>query len=551
MRTIPLKESLNVEFKSDKNLLPDAELIDAVVGMTNAKGGTLFLGVEDDGKITGVHPKHADEIGVVALIANKTRPSITVQAELIREESHPVLRIQVPMSSKFVVASSDGKVLQRRLKLNGTPENSPIYPYEINSRLSELSLLDFSAQILPGAERSDFDPDERLKLRKIIQNRKGDQSLLELTDEELDKALRFVKEENGELKPTLTGMLILGKEEKIGELIPTAKSAFQVLEGTQVKVNEEFKKPLLTTFEIFENYLKAWNPEHEIEEGLYRRPIPEFSMTAFREGLVNAFCHRDYSVLQNVRLAINDEGMTISSPGGFIDGVNLNNLLTVEPNGRNQALADVFKRIGLAEKTGRGIDRIFEGSILYGRPWPSYTESTERYVKLFIQRAKPDIPFIRMLSHEESKLGHSLPINFLLILSALQGDQRMNIEQISDKTHIDPVRVKNNILSLMEDGLVEELGSGRSPVYRLDPKAYRESRSIPRQTRQKYVFQDKDLDAIHRLADKHQGFVSREEVMNALHISKDQAYRLLRNLTQQMKLKIIKKGRSTRYKVVK
>ncbi|MBR5978688.1 MAG: ATP-binding protein, partial [Verrucomicrobia bacterium] len=153
MRTIPLKESLNVEFKSDKNLLPDAELIDAVVGMTNAKGGTLFLGVEDDGKITGVHPKHADEIGVVALIANKTRPSITVQAELVREESYPVLRIQVPMSSKFVVASSDGKVLQRRLKLNGTPENSPIYPYEINSRLSELSLLDFSAQILPGAER--------------------------------------------------------------------------------------------------------------------------------------------------------------------------------------------------------------------------------------------------------------------------------------------------------------------------------------------------------------------------------------------------------------
>ena len=100
MRTIPLKENLNVEFKSDKNLLPDGELIDAVVGMTNAKGGTLFLGVEDDGKITGVHPKHADETGVVALIANKTRPSITVQAELILEESHQVLRIQVPMRSK-------------------------------------------------------------------------------------------------------------------------------------------------------------------------------------------------------------------------------------------------------------------------------------------------------------------------------------------------------------------------------------------------------------------------------------------------------------------
>ena len=61
---------------------------------------------------------------------------------------------------------------------------------------------------------------------------------------------------------------------------------------------------------------------------------------------------------------IDDEGMTISNPGGFIDGVNLKNLLTVEPHGRNPALADVMKRIGLAEKTGRGIDRIYEGSII-------------------------------------------------------------------------------------------------------------------------------------------------------------------------------------------
>ena len=39
----------------------------------------------------------------------------------------------------------------------------------------------------------------------------------------------------------------------------------------------------------------------------------------------------------------------------------------------------------LAEKTGRGIDRIYEGSIIFGRPWPDYTDSTSRTVKLFIQ----------------------------------------------------------------------------------------------------------------------------------------------------------------------
>ena len=84
--------------------------------------------------------------------------------------------------------------------------------------------------------------------------------------------------------------------------------------------------------------------------------------------MINAFCHRDYTMLGTVRVLIDDEGMTISSPGGFIDGVTLENLLTVEPHGKNPALADALKRIGLAEKTGRGIDRIYEGSIIYGRP---------------------------------------------------------------------------------------------------------------------------------------------------------------------------------------
>ncbi|HEK9100548.1 hypothetical protein KFD70_15325 [Bacillus pfraonensis] len=59
--------------------------------------------------------------------------------------------------------------------------------------------------------------------------------------------------------------------------------------------------------------------------------------------------------------------MTISSPGGFIEGINLNNLLTVELHGRNQALADALKKIGLAKRTEHGIDRIFEGFIMYGR----------------------------------------------------------------------------------------------------------------------------------------------------------------------------------------
>ena len=55
MRVIPMKENLTTEFKSDKKRYPDNLLIEELVGMANTKGGELYLGVEDNGEITGIH----------------------------------------------------------------------------------------------------------------------------------------------------------------------------------------------------------------------------------------------------------------------------------------------------------------------------------------------------------------------------------------------------------------------------------------------------------------------------------------------------------------
>lgn len=549
MRTIPLRETLTIEFKSDLKKLPDTDLIDAVIGMANTDGGTLYLGVEDDGTITGVHPHHADEIGVVALIANKTVPAVSVRAELICEEGHNILQIEIPMS-RAIIASSEGKILRRRLKVDGTPENVPMYPFEITTRLSQLSLLDFSAQMLSGATMDDLDPNERVRLRNIIKLRKGDKSLLDLSDDELDKALRLITDDNGTLRPTVTGMLLIGKEERLQQLIPTAKAVFQVLTGTQVRVNEQYTKPLLATFELFEQHMKAWNPERELEYGLYRLPIPEFSETAFREGLVNAFCHRDYSILQSVRVAIEDEGLTISSPGGFIDGVNLHNLLTVEPHGRNQALADALKRIGLAERTGRGIDRIFEGSIVFGRPLPDYSESTERYVKLFIQRAEPDLAFARMIADEEARLGRSLPINSLLILSALQRHKRLSMQELADLIHVSESRTRANVEKLIESGLLEAAGNGKARAYILSAKVYRAQDNAVGYVRQTGIDTMKYAELVLKLARQQNGYVTRDNVKELLNLDDNQAYRVLRKLADNGKLKLIGKGKGAKYQLL-
>ena len=550
MRVIPTDESLEIEFKSDVKRYPDHDLIEEIVGMTNTVGGTLFLGVEDNGNITGVHSSHRDAIGVAALIANSTVPPIAVRSEVITEEGKEVLKIEIPRS-RGVVSTASGKMLRRRIKLDGKPEVVPMYSYEIPSRLSELGMLDYSAQPLAGATLDDLDPNQRVRLRKIIQNRQsGEKTLLSLPDEELDIALRLVTGVDGNYVPTVTGMLLLGKEERIAELMPTAKSSFQVLEGTAVRMNEDSSKPLLELFENYETYVKAWNPERETEYGLFRIPIPEFDWAAFREGLINAFCHRDYTMLGNVRVLIDDEGMSISNPGGFIDGVNLKNLLTVEPHGRNPALADAMKRIGLAERTGRGIDRIFEGSIMFGRPWPDYSESTSRSVKLFIQRAKPDIPFAKLIADEQNRQGKPLSIYTLMILSVLKIERRSTVSRIVEITNLSENKVRSAVENMLELGLVEASGKGKDRTYILGKKLYRENKKTIQYVRQTDIDSIRYPELVMKLASTQDGVITKQDVVELLKITPTQAYAVIRQLTQEGKLELLCGGKYSKYKVI-
>lgn len=550
MRTVPTREMLDVEFKSDVKCYSDHDLIEEIVGMANTVGGILYLGVEDDGTITGVHKKHKDAIGVTALIANSTVPPISVRAEIITEEDRDILKIEIPRS-RGVVSTTSGKILRRRLKLDGSPEVIPMYPYEIPSRLSELGMLDYSAQPLPGATLEDFDPNQRVRLRKIIQSRQGgEETLLALPDDELDIALHFVTDVAGKYVPTVTGMLLIGKEDRIAELIPTARACFQVLEGTAIRINEDSTKCLLELFETYETYIKAWNPERETEYGLFRIPIPEFDWAAFREGLVNAFCHRDYTMLGAVRVLIDDEGMTISNPGGFIDGVNLKNLLTVEPHGRNPALADAMKRIGLAEKTGRGIDRIFEGSIVYGRPWPDYSESTSRNIKLFIQRAKADLPFAKFVADEQNRQGRSLSIYTLMILSVLYNEKRSTIDRIVEMTNLSENKVRSAMEIMVESGLAEASGRGKNRSYILGKKIYRENDEAIQYVRQTDIDSIRYPELVMKLAHTQNGIISKQDVTELLNVTPSQAYTIIKKLQNEGKLERICSGKYAKYRVV-
>lgn len=458
--------------------------------------------------------------------------------------------VEVP-KSKAIVASSDGKIMRRRLKADGTPESTPFYPYEIITRLSTIGQLDYSAFPVPDTTMEDFSPEELAHLRSILErNRNSDLTLLELDDEELLAALRMTTVVDGVATPTVTGILLAGKQSVIQRVMPTSQAAFQVLQGTEVRVNQDLGGLLLRTIEKMREMLEPWNPEREFEDGLFRQSVPEFDRRAFREALVNAFEHRDYAALGRVRVLVDDEGLTIANPGGFVEGVTLENLLTVEPHGRNECLMNALKRVGLAEKTGREVDRIFEGSLAYGRPLPDYSGSTASNVSLFVARSAPDEVFMKMLNEEQSRTGKALSLRSLLVLVALKKQRRLTVADLSAQLHFTDATVRATVESLVEAGLVEAHGSSTARAYMLSTRVYSAAGKEVDFVRKSGIDKVRYPELIMKLARQQGGRVATKDVVSLLHLGRKQAYRQLKKLESKGALELKKLGAYSYYAVV-
>lgn len=147
--------------------------------------------------------------------------------------------------------------------------------------------------------------------------------------------------------------LTIGSVDAIHRSVPAASAVFQVMKGMSPKVNmDPFVLPLVDMFDRVGELMEPWNPSHEVMSGLIRVDLPDFDRGAFREAMINAFCHRDYARMGSVRFLVDEDGLTIANPGGFIEGVSEDNLLTAQPRSRNPQLALILKAAGYVERTG-------------------------------------------------------------------------------------------------------------------------------------------------------------------------------------------------------
>ncbi|MBH2032024.1 MAG: putative DNA binding domain-containing protein [Pseudomonadales bacterium] len=532
---LPPRETLSVEFKSDRKKLSDTDLIEALVCLANAEGGELWLGVEDNGTPTGLHADHRLLEGLAGMVAARTSPSLSVLAEAVDVNGVLVARIQVPKAHSEV-ATAGGVYLRRRLKHDGTPECAPMLPHDRVSRAASFGLIDVSAQPVTGATLADLDPLERERLRQAVQQYGGDRVLLELDDEALDGALMLTaRQTDGSRVPTLAGLLLVGRETSLRQLVPGHEFAFQVLAQQAVRFNEFRRFPLLKGLDWLETNFRPYNPEEELQVGLFRVPVPKVDMGAFREAVANALVHRDYHGRGAVHVRLEDDALVVSNPGGLVDGVTLANLLVTEPRPRNPALADAMKRIGVVERSGRGVDKIFRGMLKFGRPAPDYGYTTPQSVVLRLPTSEADLDFRRLVVEEERRTNAELPIDSLIALAALRSAKRVTADELAEHIQRDPASAKRTLEALTEAGLVEAHGATRARSYTLSARLYQASGDKAAYTRQAGFTPIQHEQMVLSYVRQH-GQIKRAEVMELCRLAEGQAKKLLGRLRDEQRL---------------
>lgn len=476
-RLIAAGEQFDVELVGESvSPLGDKELVEHVVCLANGRGGVLLIGVEEDGRVTGARARHGeytDPRRVEVLVANRTVPSCPVECGVASIDGGDVVIIEIP-GGRPVTSTNDGMYRRRATDVHGRPTCVPFLVHEMQSREASRGALDYSALIVPEARWDDLDPLEIERLRQTVAKNAGraDAALLGLAGPEIVRALGLGEGGGGEEieRVRVAGLLLLGREEALRRLVPTHEVAFQVLSGTRVAANDFFRWPLIRAADELALRFDARNDQEEIEDGPVRVGIPRYSPSGFREALHNALIHRDYTRLGAVHVQWRDDEIEITSPGGFPEEVRLENLLVTAPRPRNPVLADAFKRIGLVERTGRGIDTIFEGQLRYGRQAPDYSRSGAASVQVVLPDGAPNVALARIIM-ERDRPGRRMSVDEMLVLNALARDGvgRLDVAQAALLMQRAEGPAMSVLDRLVEGGVLEARPERRGRSYSLVP----------------------------------------------------------------------------------
>lgn len=539
-------ETFTVEFKrGQRSAMSDNDIVDAVICLANGDGGVLLIGVEDDGTITGLEPRHGAATQphlLQAMILNKTDSPLATVIEMVEVNGSQVAVIEVPKAS-VPVGSKSGKYVRRSLRADGKPECVAYPLHEMLSVGLTAQGRDYAATPARGARLEDLDPEAFAGFRRLCAAGKGDRTLAELSDLEILRGLRLVlPEHDNEL--TLGAILLFGTSASLERYVPTAEAVFQELRGTTVNANETIRMPLFRAAARLFDLIDVRNSEQELMMGLHRIGVPRVPEGTIRESIANALVHRDYSEVGPVSVQLSEDRFRVRSPGGFPAGITLQNLLD-DSKPRSPILAEAFKRAGIVDRAGRGIREMYDQLLRTGRSVPDYSATNTNAVIVQISTSDADMEMVRFVLEYEDADGRVLPLPQLQILHELKAMGPETTPELVDALKESESSVRTHLSRLVGMGFVESRGPGRNRRHHLTAAFYRLAQSS------EYV-RLQDTDPIQQehmiLAYVDQfGSITRSKAAELCHLSPGQARTVLKRLNDAGELELRGERRGSHY----
>ena len=313
--------------------------VDELIAFANAKGGTVYFGVEDDGIVTGC--TDYDIQNLIEAIYDKTRPPLFVDIEEVDYDGKKVLAISVEKDGN-TYSTNDGRFLKRLGK-----NSKPFYPDELGNRYQSKQNADFSNYIIVDSTLDDINLLEVYKLKEKLKVRDSKSTLPELEDLAFLRDLGLIREDNGEEKLTIAGLLFVGKDISIARLLPQAEVIYLHYSESNLEEYDariDMKQPIVTILDRLTEKIQNYNKIINVQIGLFRLEIEDFSEKAFQEALLNALSHRDYQNMGSVYVKHYPDKIVIENPGDFLEGITDKNIITHPSLPRNKMITETLQR---------------------------------------------------------------------------------------------------------------------------------------------------------------------------------------------------------------
>lgn len=481
----------------------------------SADGGAIVFGVKDrtKGRSNAIHGANRYDLSAwKSNLFDNIRPRLSVEvSELsVPEGTGKLLVVRVPKGDKPPYGTASGLFKQRVGK-----SCMPLDPTSFHRQRVSTGALDWSGEIADGVKQDDLDPLEMARARAILKAHYPESDLLRAADSEFLKGLGAMR--SGQV--TNAGLLLFGRVEIISELCPQNQTHYvHHSNETSVARNDFFRAGLLSTLESLESiFTGPANPEEELSVGLFKLRIPAFPLDTVREALLNAVTHRDYSDPGEVLVRHEPHQLVVTSPGGFVGGITIDNILRHEPVARNRALANALVKLRLVESAGVGRRRMFVPMLSYGKRPPQFS-SDGHSVTLRLFNTGYDKGTAARVARWKRE-GLDLGLDSLMVLSYLREHPFVDDSAAADLLQLDraeALRVLEH-LSTPEVRIVERRGHTRAATYHLTKGLAKELLGKAAYTRSRGLNPKRYAELVREYLQDHQT-ISNREVRDLLNL---------------------------------